>query len=157
CLRFHAATGLLFSGGWDARVNCWDPRAPVPLRHTLAVPNKVFAMALSDSRVVIGTSGRQIVIYDVRNLSEPEQRRESSLKYQTRCIRCFPDGSGYAVGSIEGRVAVDFFDLDPTIQAQKYAFKCHRQGDTVYPVNAMAFHPRHGTFATGGCDKVYTV
>ena len=23
---------------------------------------------------------------------------------------------------------------------------------TVYPVNAVAFHPRFGTFATGGCD-----
>jgi cell cycle arrest protein BUB3 len=27
----------------------------------------------------------------------------------------------------------------------------------VYPVNAIAFHPIHGTFATGGCDgNVYT-
>eukprot|EP00961_Rhodomonas_salina_P281251 3800060-Rhodomonas_salina.1 len=24
--------------------------------------------------------------------------------------------------------------------------------DTVYPVNALAFHPSYGTFATGGCD-----
>lgn len=40
------------------------------------------------------------------------------------------------------------------VQAKKYAFKCHRQSeggkDTVYPVNAMAFHPLYGTFATGG-------
>ena len=35
---------------------------------------------------------------------------------------------------------------------KKYAFKCHRVNDTVYPVNAIAFHPRFGTFATGGCD-----
>ena len=35
---------------------------------------------------------------------------------------------------------------------KKYAFKCHRVGDTVYPVNAIAFHPKYGTFATGGCD-----
>ena len=26
------------------------------------------------------------------------------------------------------------------------------QVDTVYPVNALAFHPKWGTFATGGCD-----
>lgn len=24
--------------------------------------------------------------------------------------------------------------------------------DTIYPINAVAFHPRYGTFATGGCD-----
>ncbi len=39
-------------------------------------------------------------------------------------------------------------------QAKKYAFKCHRRTeggrDTVYPVNAIAFAPFHGTFATGG-------
>jgi cell cycle arrest protein BUB3 len=35
---------------------------------------------------------------------------------------------------------------------KKYAFKCHRVNDTVYPVNAIAFHPVHGTFATGGAD-----
>ncbi len=35
---------------------------------------------------------------------------------------------------------------------KKYAFKCHRVNDTVYPVNAIAFHPTHGTFATGGAD-----
>lgn len=39
-------------------------------------------------------------------------------------------------------------------QARKYAFKCHRKAedgkDVVYPVNAMSFHPRFGTFATGG-------
>jgi WD40 repeat protein len=35
---------------------------------------------------------------------------------------------------------------------KKYAFKCHRQNDIVYPVNDIAFHPTYGTFATGGCD-----
>lgn len=30
--------------------------------------------------------------------------------------------------------------------------QCHRSSDLVYPVNAIAFHPIHGTFATGGCD-----
>ncbi len=35
---------------------------------------------------------------------------------------------------------------------KRYAFKCHRSNDIVYPVNAIAFHPTFGTFATGGCD-----
>lgn len=42
---------------------------------------------------------------------QPEQRRESSLKFQTRCLRCFTDGQGYALGSVEGRVAMEMFDL----------------------------------------------
>jgi len=83
------------------------------------------------------------------------------LKYQTRCIRCFPDGTGYSLSSIEGRVAMEYFDPNPETQARKYAFKCHRitkNGiDTVYPINTMSFHQRYGTFATGGCDGIVNI
>jgi cell cycle arrest protein BUB3 len=113
-------------------------------------------MALSNHRLVVGTSGRHVYIYDVRSLAVPEQIRESSLMNQTRCIRAFPDGTGYSLSSTEGRVAIEYFDPSPNVQKQKYAFKCHRktQGktQTLYPVNCMAFHPVYGTFATGGCD-----
>lgn len=43
----------------------------------------------------------------------------------------------------------DFLKYD--VDMKKYAFKCHRSDDTVYPVNAIAFHPLL-TLATGGCD-----
>lgn len=72
-----------------------------------------------------------------------------------------PNDDGYASSSIEGRVAVEWFDPSPESQARKYAFKCHRQPDAagdgtdiVYPVNALSFHPTHGTFASGGGDGV---
>jgi cell cycle arrest protein BUB3 len=46
-------------------------------------------------------------------------------------------------------------------QARKYAFKCHRKKvngvQTLYPVNALAFNPVHGTFASGGCDGTVCV
>ncbi|MCJ1447278.1 MAG: hypothetical protein MMC23_007789 [Stictis urceolatum] len=113
---------------------------------------------------------------------EPWQRRESSLKFMTRAVACMPSPhpnppfapsdpeaatndqdatGGYASSSIEGRVAVEYFSPEPQAQALKYAFKCHRQAaadesgvDVVYPVNALAFHPVHGTFASGGGDGV---
>jgi cell cycle arrest protein BUB3 len=44
---------------------------------------------------------RHVHVYDVRNMAEPLQRRESSLKYQTRAIACMPDG--------EGKQELDFF------------------------------------------------
>ena len=84
--------------------------------------------------------------------------REPLLKYPTRVIRGFPDGSGWATGSIEGRVAVDFVEQSAASATARFAFKCHRQraqggGDErVYPVHAIAFHPGFGTFATGGGD-----
>ena len=89
---------------------------------------------------------------------EPWQRRESSLKFMTRAVACMPDDAGYASSSIEGRVAVEWFDPSDESQDRKYAFKCHRQHvdgvDVVYPVNALAFHPVFGTFASGGGDGV---
>lgn len=49
-----------------------------------------------------------------------EQQRESSLKFQTRCVATYPDCRGYALGSVEGRVAMEVFDPS---QEGKYAFK----------------------------------
>lgn len=61
---------------------------------------------------------------------------------------------GYAISSVEGRVAIEYFDSSEESQAKKFAFKCHRRKengeDTAYPVNAIAFQPVYGTFATGG-------
>lgn len=61
---------------------------------------------------------------------------------------------GFAISSIEGRVAIEYFDNSEAAQSKKFAFKCHRRSengeDVAYPVNAIAFHPQLGTFATGG-------
>ena len=126
-------------------------------------------MALCGHRLIIGTSGKHVLIYDLRNMSKEEQKRESSLKYQTRCIRAFPNQQvssitlhlrslifsfkGYVLSSIEGRVAVEYIDPSPEIQKKKYAFKSHRLKnngiDEIYAVYAIAFHNQHNTFATG--------
>lgn len=43
-----------------------------------------------------------------------------------------------------------------------FSFKCHRQPDPtaretakVYSVNAISFHPQHGTFSTAGSDGTF--
>ncbi|EKD20052.1 mitotic checkpoint protein BUB3 [Drepanopeziza brunnea f. sp. 'multigermtubi' MB_m1] len=84
-----------------------------------------------------------------------------SVVYSKEHLSCMPNDDGYATSSIEGRVAVEWFDPSAESQNRKYAFKCHRQPDPegdgtdiVYPVNALAFHPVHGSFASGGGDGV---
>eukprot|EP00271_Cylindrocystis_brebissonii_P002592 TRINITY_DN13345_c0_g1_i1.p1 TRINITY_DN13345_c0_g1~~TRINITY_DN13345_c0_g1_i1.p1 ORF type:complete len:344 (+),score=57.59 TRINITY_DN13345_c0_g1_i1:361-1392(+) len=164
CVEYSHATGQVISASWDRTVRCWDPRANTitadgaMIAHVVAaMPERVYSMSLSSQRLVVATAGRHVWVFDLRKMSQPEQRRESSLKYQTRCVRCYPNGTGYALSSVEGRVAMEFFDLSEAGQAKKYAFKCHRKvesgRDTVYPVNTVAFHPIYGTFATGGCDS----
>jgi cell cycle arrest protein BUB3 len=118
-------------------------------------------MSTVDHTLVISMANRGISIYDLRNMSEPSQIRESSLKFQNRTVVCMPNGQGYATSSIEGRVAVEFLDPGEESQARKFVFKCHRQVeggvDVVYPVNALAFHPVYGTFASGGGDGVVSL
>lgn len=163
CVRYCDATGLVMSGGWDSQVKLWDHRSPNPLSGGASMQSgaKIYTMDLNANRLVVGTGNRQVCLYDVRNMGQPEQVRESSLMNQTRCIRIFPNGAGYALSSIEGRVAIEFFDPSEEVQKRKYAFKCHRKTDgkvqTLFPVNALAFHPIHGTFATGGCDGMINV
>lgn len=160
----------------------------------------------------------------VFNLSNPGavyKSLQSPLKYQTRCIACFPDKSGYLLGSIEGRVAVHH--VEDNMQGKNFTFKCHRcaapppaggptmplplpvqrgpgprlprqparaprqrcpclapasplchhpsdahhpaaapsspaarrDGNDVYAVNSMSFHPQFGTFVTAGSDGAY--
>lgn len=118
-------------------------------------------MSLCGEKLVVGTARRKIVVWDLRNMAYPNQKRESSLKYQTRAIRCFPNKQGFVLSSIEGRVAVEYLDRNPEIQKKKYAFKCHRIKEDglerIYPVNAISFHSQYNTFATGGSDGYVNV
>lgn len=92
-------------------------------------------------------------IYNLANPTAPVKEIESPLKWQTRCITCFPDHTGFLVGSVEGRVAVHH--VEDHQQSRNFTFKCHRDGNDVFAVNAMSFHPQHGTFVTAGSDGAY--
>ncbi|KAK3822950.1 MAG: mitotic checkpoint protein BUB3-like protein [Benniella sp.] len=164
-MAFSTANNFLVTGSWDKTIGTWDHRAGgVEHGHNLGKynqPEKIFSLDVCDQKLVVAMAARLVFIYDLRNMKETLQRRESSLKYQTRMVRCMRDGLGYASSSIEGRVAVEFFDPSPESQAKKYAFKCHRKMidgvETIYPVNALAYHPIYGTFASGGADGVVTL
>jgi len=160
-VSFSSASNLLVTGSWDNSVIVWDHRQAKANVSTYKSNCKVYTMDTSAFRVVVGYSQRQVLIFDIRQMNAPEQTRDSSLMNQTRCIRCSPDGEGYALSSIEGRVAIEYFDTSAKVQKKKYAFKCHRKQvgktQTLYPVNAMSYHQGYGTFATGGCDGIVNV
>lgn len=52
---------------------------------------KVYTLSVAGDRLIVGTAGRRVLVWDLRNMGYVQQRRESSLKYQTRCIRAFPN------------------------------------------------------------------
>jgi len=161
---FSRSANALVSGSFDRSLRVWDPRSPTPCTATHNLPERVYHMDVTGTTVVVGMAGRLFHIYDIRKIKdgeEPMQRRESSLKFMTRALACMSDGKGYATASVEGRIAVEYFDPSAESQAKKYAFKCHRQTingeDHVWPVNSLAFHPVHNTFASAGGDGTVSI
>ncbi|KAF7560535.1 hypothetical protein G7046_g3624 [Stylonectria norvegica] len=168
CVAYSVAHSILISASWDCSLNLHNLKDPSSTPIRVPLPGKPHALSTSPSKIVVAMTGRIINIYDFDTIVglfssgstelKPWQQRESSLRYLTRAVACMPNDAGYATSSIEGRVAVEWFEDTAESQARKYAFKCHRQaapdgdGDIVYPVNALAFHPVHGTFASGGGD-----
>ena len=155
-IDFCPELNLVISGGFDGNIMLWDSRQQSQIG-TYPQPDKIYAMDYCNNNLVVGTSDRKVLIWDLKNMSFAKQRRESNLKYQTRAIRCFSNREGFVQSSIEGRVAVEYFDPSLEVQKKKYAFKCHRAKDPegkekIYPVNAISFHSGYNTFATGGSD-----
>jgi hypothetical protein len=55
---------------------------------------------------VVGTADRQISVFNLSAPQTPYKQIQSPLKFQTRCVTCFPDTTGYLVGSIEVAISL---------------------------------------------------
>jgi mRNA export factor len=145
---YHQNYNILLTGGWDGIVNIFDLRSNGPVC-SYQFNNKVYSMSCAKDLFVVGLSELKIAYFDLRKLQnntfKPELIFNSHLKYQTRKVCVFPDGKGFAEGSIEGRVAIkNIKDLNnpPSInnetgttmgQDEKgnadFAFRCHRNAN----------------------------
>ena len=100
CVRFvevpGQATPVLVTGSWDKTIKYWDLRQANP-----DVMNKL---------LVVATADRYINVVSLDKPTEFYKTVQSPLKWQTRVVTCFNDATGYAVGSIEGRCAIQYVD-----------------------------------------------
>jgi len=117
-ISFNLSNRMVVSGSWDATIKIWDTRT-FKATGTYEQPGKVYALDTTGNRMIVGTSGRHVWTWDIRQMKEPEQKKENILKYQIRCIRAFVEGDGYALSSTEGRVSMNYFDQSPEIQEKK--------------------------------------
>jgi mRNA export factor len=106
-------TDYLATGSWDKSVKMWDLNSPNPVA-TLACAERVYSMDvkkhLNKHLMVIATAERHIHIVDLNNPGTIYKTIQSPLKWQTRVVSCFSDASGFAVGSVEGRCAIQYVD-----------------------------------------------
>ncbi|CAD5209854.1 unnamed protein product [Bursaphelenchus xylophilus] len=153
----------LMTGGWDKTLRFWDMRQ-LPTQSSLAtinLPDKVFCTDLLYPFAVVGLGNRRIKQYKLEGQPQEFSDIESPLKHQSRCVSIFKNKmnnqpAGFALGSIEGRVAIQ--TIESSNAKDNFTFKCHRSPDLVngfqeiYPINDVCFHPIHYTLATVGGD-----
>ncbi|KAG0679971.1 hypothetical protein C6P40_004974 [Pichia californica] len=153
-------TPCVVSGSWDKTLKYWDTRSPNPIC-TLDMPERVYAMDAAQKLLVVGTAERHVVIINLDNPDKIFKTTTSPLKYQTRCIGCYPKGDGFAIGSIEGRCGIQYID-DMQQKTSGFSFKCQRVNKTatkesqIYSLNSVVFNPQFGTFSTAGSDGSFS-
>lgn len=162
CHMFPSPAGgspLLVTGSWDKTVKYWDLRQQAPVAQ-FECQERVYTMDVKDKLLVVGTADRYINIIDLNQPTKFYKTMQSPLKWQTRVVSCFSDASGFAVGSIEGRCAIQY--VEEKDSASNFSFKCHRETPptnrdvcNIYSVNSICFHPVHGTFSTAGSDGTF--
>ena len=165
---------LIMTGGWDGKLNVWDFRSPDPIC-SYQFNNKIYTMSCGNNLLVLGLSELVMAYFNLQNLQKnifkPELFFYSHLREQTRKVAAFNNDTGFIEGSIEGRVAVKFINLNFTpninkdtncIQSEKdFAFRCHRDIKNgicyVYPINDICINPIYGSVCTAGGDAKYSI
>uniref|UniRef100_A0A672IQT4 Rae1 protein homolog n=1 Tax=Salarias fasciatus TaxID=181472 RepID=A0A672IQT4_SALFA len=171
----------IMTGSWDKTLKFWDTRSPNPMM-SLQMPERCYCADVVYPMAVVATAERGLIVYQLENQPSEFRRIDSPLKHQVniyfflihsrltcpalvfqhRCVAIFKDKqnkpTGFALGSIEGRVAIHYIN-PPNPAKDNFTFKCHRSNGTntttpqdIYAVNAISFHPVHGTLATVGSD-----
>jgi len=121
---------MLVTGSWDKTVRFWDCRTP-KAAFIINTPDRVYAMDCTAPLLTVATANRKVIMYDTQKLQQPRRVRirwalravsclilvaspfqtlDSPLKFQTRSIANFMSKDGFAIGSIEGRVAIQHVD-----------------------------------------------
>jgi len=160
-IKFNQSFNVVTTASWDGTAKFWDGSSEQP-QMSINVGEKVWAADMIDELAVFVVPTERpeqhpIKVYDLRNPGQEFRTVENPFDNGIKCIECYPDKSGYALGSIEGRVAIRYIDPQRDVKGPNrgcFTFKCHRQGTKVYPVNDLSFNPR-GTFATAGGDGAY--
>lgn len=147
---------MVVTASWDRTVRFWNGQTPTPVL-TLQLPERCYSMDIKYPLLVAACAEKHVVVYNLQTIqhnTNPYKALQSALRLQTRTVSCFPDKTGFAIGSIEGRVSIAH--VEENMKEKNFAFKCHRTTDEIFPVNSIDFHPfYHESFSTSGGDGTF--
>ncbi|KAL5725876.1 hypothetical protein ACHQM5_008966 [Ranunculus cassubicifolius] len=152
CIEYSEGTRQLITGCLDKKLCSWDFRSSNGIESCRNVDGEVESISIYGVQLLVAVA-TSVSIYDLRNLEEPVQRKERCMDYPIKSVCSFPDGKGFAVGSVDGRVALEL--LDPSAANEmSYVFQClpkSKEGKRyLVSVNDIVFHPSlYGAFVTG--------
>lgn len=111
-LRWFQTGGkdIIVTGSWDKLVKYWDLSTSTEPIGSLQCQERVYSMDVKDQLLVVATADRHIHIVNLNKPGEIYKTITSPLKWQTRVVSCFTDATGFAVGSIEGRCAIQYVE-----------------------------------------------
>lgn len=125
CVRFvevpGQATPVLVTGSWDKTIKYWDLRQSTAVA-SVNCQERVYSIDVINKLLVVATADRYINVVNLDKPTEFYKTMQSPLKWQTRVVTCFNDATGFAVGSIEGRCAIQYVDEKDSRSARPISY-----------------------------------
>ncbi|KAK6788474.1 hypothetical protein RDI58_012272 [Solanum bulbocastanum] len=143
CVEYSAETCQIITAGWDKKINFWDARSTQSHGCLSSLVSEVESMSLSGLNLMVA-AGSSVNLYDIRSFKTSVHTKGVKVK----CIRPIFNPKGFVVGSIDGRVLLEY--ICKSSSHEGYAFRCHpkvKDGRRhVVTVNDIAFNPSYVIF-----------
>ncbi|KAI5678958.1 hypothetical protein M9H77_09908 [Catharanthus roseus] len=151
CVEYSDEKSLLVTAGWDKKIKFWDARSTSSVGCLNNLIEEAESMSVSGFHLMIAV-GTSVQTHDLRILRSV-QTKESFMDVRIKCLSPIIDSAGFAVGSFDGRVALEYFSQSNSGN-RGYAFRCHPRGKEgrqhLVTVNDIIFNPAiSGIFVTG--------
>ncbi|XP_044984902.1 mitotic checkpoint protein BUB3.3-like isoform X1 [Hordeum vulgare subsp. vulgare] len=150
--EFSQVTSQLVTSSLDKKLFFWDTHTrSVNHNNSFKLDSVVVSLSVCGMYILV-TDENDVYWYDMRNLTGPIKAKDSPLKHHIRCLCASAEWNGYVAGSMDGTVAVKYFDHDVD-NDMGYTFRCHPRSkdgnSSLVPINNIAIHPSKQTFVTG--------
>ncbi|KAH8501110.1 hypothetical protein H0E87_016076 [Populus deltoides] len=106
CVGYSIETCQVISAGLDKKVMSWDMRLANPLALFRNLGAEIDSISISGFDLMVAV-GAAVNIYDLRNYERAVDLKELSMDVGISCVASVPFTRGYAIGLIDGRVALE--------------------------------------------------